>query len=406
MHRAGLCYGVLRMPAPLRSRLEALVGLLDGLSDVLSTRVEHPEPPAWATSRGWAAPLLALSDQMLLSAERLGPSAVLPTLALPSDLVALAEQHTRLCHLPRLPQPAAAVIRAAGARKRAQVTALRAHVAAWAPSVDRVVELGAGRGHLTRALADALSLETLGIEHTAHVVERARALGEGERLRFVLRDGRDEAIPSDPRTLLVGLHACGGLGDALVDLAARTDAAVLHVACCPQKVDGQTRTASSSAGRALGFNVPRRALGLANLAGSQDEGRGEPPMSRRRRRRALYLLLREAGVELMPGDEARGVPRRQFRHPLAHVAAFAFERRGLPPPSALAIEDADRRATIESGRIRRLSLARRLLARPLELALAFDRACLLAERGRAPDVVEVWDRTVSPRNVALLREAG
>ncbi|HJL17015.1 MAG TPA: methyltransferase [Sandaracinaceae bacterium LLY-WYZ-13_1] len=398
-----------RAPTPSAAeRLHALTALLADVEDVLAHRVTAPEPPGWATRRGWASFLAALSDDALVACERRGPAAVLPTLpGVPAELRELAERVTARSALPA-GEPAERVpaLRQASPRKRAQVAALAALVRRWAPRTERIVDLGAGKGHLTRALAEALDLPAIGVERRDAVVRRARDLTFDARVRFVAGDAARDVAPG-PSDLLVGLHACGALGDALVERAARTGAGALLVSCCPQKAPGGVRAPRSSVGRTLGLTLDAPLLGLANLATVAD---GAPDaaavMDRRRTRRALYTLLRDAGADLAPGDEARGIHRRQFRRPLAELAPRAFAGRGLAAPSPAAIRDAERRAAVEHGRIRRFALPRTMLARPLELALVFDRAAALAETGPAPHVLEAFDRRASPRNVAILRGVG
>ncbi|MCA9604634.1 MAG: methyltransferase, partial [Myxococcales bacterium] len=207
----------------------------------------------------------------------------------------------------------------------------------------------------------------------------------------------------DPRDLVVGLHACGGLGDALVRAAAASGAAVLLVPCCPQKIEGEVRAPLSRSGRPL----DRTLLGLANLAQATAAGTSVREAAHRRGiRHALRLLLADAGVETRPGDESRGINRKQFRRALADVAPQAFARRGLPAPSAAAVREAETRAAREHAAMRRLALPRTMLARPLELAVVLDRAAALEEGvGEPPEVFEAFEASVSPRNLVIRRGA-
>jgi SAM-dependent methyltransferase len=386
------------------AHLRELAALLDEVRDVLDERVRAPRAPRWAEARGWAGFLAALDDATLRACEEEGPAQVFAAAtAAPRELRALADAVRRLTALPRAAPPAGVpVLRQASPRKRAQVAALAGLVRRWAPGSARVVDLGAGKGHLTRALAEALDLPAVGVERRDPVVGRARALTLDERVRFVAGDGAStRARPSD---LLVGLHACGALGDALIERAAAADAGVLLVSCCPQKVPGGTRPPVSAAGRRLGLELRQELLGLANLATLGEGAAGaRAVMARRRTRYALWLLLRDAGVDLPLGAEARGVHRRQFRRPLAELAPRVLAARGLPAPSARALRDAERRAALEHGRMRRFSLPRTMLARALEVAIVLDRATRLEEAGEPPRVIEAFDPAQSPRNLAIVR---
>ncbi|HJL31850.1 MAG TPA: methyltransferase, partial [Polyangiaceae bacterium LLY-WYZ-15_(1-7)] len=259
---------------------------------------------------------------------------------------------------------------------------------------------------LTRALRERLALPALGLERDPARVRVARELAGPAGPRFEATDA-SRAIPAGPGDLLVGLHACGGLGDALVTRAAATGAHALLVSCCHQKIDGPARAPLSRLARDRGFELPREALGLANLAYGLEivSGGAEAIQRGRETRHALALLLHERGVDLGPGDEARGIGRDRFRKGLAHVAPRALARRGLAQPGPTELETTLARAREEHGRMRRLGLPRGLLGRLLELALVLDRAVALEEAGHAVRVEPAFPAQVSPRNLALLARA-
>jgi SAM-dependent methyltransferase len=388
-------------------QLAIVGGLVREVGDVLAERVHEPTPPTWAAARGWTRFLLGLDDASLERCEH-GDTAVelASMLEAPASLREVAHQVVEATRVrPTTLEAEVEPLRRASERKRLQVATLGALVRDWAPRARRIVDLGAGHGHLTRELARTLELEALGIEERAHVVANAQALTDNERVRFVAHDALAAPVELAPDDLVVGLHACGALGDALVEAAARAQSGVLLVSCCPQKRGTPERAPLSRLGAELGLTVAREHLGLANMATLAQGGVDSAEvMERRRTRYALYLLLRDAGVSLRPGDEMEGLHRRHLRHPLEVVAPRAFAARDLRPPSAHALDDAKARAQREHDVVRRLSLPRTMLGRLLELALVLDRATLLEERGGAlPEVRAAFDREASPRNLAVLR---
>lgn len=388
-------------------RLLEVGALLREVRDILDERVQDPAPPRWAEGRGWADFLRGLDEATLERCEHGETAVVLASIpAAPESLRELARRVTAATEVPPAPDvERAPTLRRASERKRRQVATLGALVREWAPRARRVVDLGAGHGHLTRALAESLGLEALGVEERAHVVSNARALTESEAVRFVEQDALSSPIALSAEDLVVGLHACGALGDGLVRAAAASGAGVLLVSCCPQKVPGAARSPLSGLGARLALTVSREHLGLANVAtlaqGGVDSAR---VMERRRTRRGLYVLLRDAGVELQPGDEMHGIPRRRLREPFDALAARAFAIRGMPAPGPSARADASARGAREHEAIRRFGAPRTMLGRLLELALVLDRATLLEEQGGAcPSVQAAFEREASPRNLAILR---
>lgn len=391
-------------PAPLArggaaAHLARTVALLDALEDVLAGRPDRPAPPPWCEARGWSRWLLDLDEASLEACEAHGPERVLAARAdAPESLRALAREVEALsAWIPRAVARPGAEVRRASPRKRDQLEAL----AALAPrGVRRVLDLGAGRGHLTRRLARELGVPALGLERRDAVVGVARAIDPSPDVSFEARE-IGPGLEVRPDDLLVGLHACGALGDLLAQVAAAQGAAVLLVPCCPQKIPGELRAPLSRRGRPL----PRILLGLANVAGATEAGTTVAEAAHRRSvRHAVRLLLAEEGIATRPGEESIGVNRRQFRRTLAELAPKAFAARGLPPPSAARIEAAEARAQAEQRAIRRLMLPRTMLARPLELAVVLDRAAALEEgTGGPPEVLEAFPASVSPRNLVIRR---
>ena len=386
--------------------LRRVAGLLLEIRDVIEDRVSGPSPPAWCETRGWSSFLLSLDEETLRACEQ---GHIAERIAAhpdsPPSLARLARHARAVTEVPRLEaSPAPIAARRAGVRKIAQIAALSDAVRGWANDAARIVDLGSGHGHLTRSLADALDVEALGLERERAFVHAARALTGDRRVRFEQLEVAAGLEGVGARDLLVGLHACGSLGDALVTTAAASGAGVVLVSCCAQKTRAARRVPVSALGRELGLTFDRGVLGLANLATASEGGlEAHDVMSRRRTRYALHLLLLDAGLEVALGDEMRGLNRRRARRPLEELAPLVLAARGLDAPSAAELVDASARAARDHGRIRRLELPRVMLARVLELALVLDRAVILDEAGPASRVVEAFDRAHSPRNLAILR---
>jgi hypothetical protein len=385
------------------ARLRVWAALLDTHRDVLEGRVlGGATPPAWVAARGWGEALLALSDDALLAGETRGLAAALTSDA-PASLRALgADLEAWTAPFRRAPaRDGASPTRGVKARKRRQIAALAGRLREASGPRRRLVDVGAGHGHLTRALSEALGIEARAVEADPARAERGSTLAEGSAVRFEVADGMTRRFA--PGDLVVGLHPCGALGDAVVRHAAAAGADLFLVSCCLQKtVDGGPRRPLTD----VPLTVPRAALGLANLTHGLGDGPGiEAAMARRSKRLALRRLLRARGVDLGPGDEVRGVHRRHFERPFAEVAAEALTRRGLPGASADELRDIEAAARVEHGRIRRLALPRSALGRLLELALVGDRAAYLEARGYRVSLEPAFDAAISPRNLLIVGTA-
>jgi hypothetical protein len=298
-------------------------------------------------------------------------------------------------------------------RKRAQIDAFRALfmsvAAAVAARVTRVVDVGSGHGHLTRAIADGVEHPVIGLERDAVLAGRARAMSEGRGLTgpsFVVTDVLRDGLTPLPGDCFVGLHACGELGDAMVTTVAGAPGTSLAlVGCCLQKRRQLSRLPLCSIpGLDEQLELSRRLLGLSNLT-ARDEGveaSRSDNLAARERRLALHRLLSHRWGPIRLGAEIDGLNRRVAQRDLSFLVARAFAHRGAPAPCEAAIDEAARWAREAHARTRRLCLPRTLLARVLEVYVLLDRAMVLERSGFVVRVGTAFPVDVSARNLALV----
>jgi hypothetical protein len=386
-------------------RLRRVLDVALPLRDILETRVEEPVVPAWCETRGWHDFLLGLDDATLARCEAHGLARELEQLSqAPSDLRLLAREIDAAVALPRLHGSVALSgesLRTVKQRKRAQLEGLLAGVSRMAQRAERIVDVGAGVGHFTRLSAELFQRPAVGLERDP--VRVATAVRRAENVAgaaFVTADAR-QPLGLTARDLAIGLHACGELGDRLVEGAADSTCDLGLVSCCLQKISGVTRRGLSSLGQS--FELSRAHLGLTNLT-AQPQGIEVTiavTIAARQTRYALRRLLLARGVELEPGAEMHGINRRRAYAGLAEVARMALELRQLPAASDSELAAHESAATREYAMMRRLSLPRSMLARLVEVLVCLDRAAFLEERGHRVLVAELFDRQISPRNIGI-----
>lgn len=363
-----------------------------------------PVPEAIA-ARGWTAWLSRLDDARLDALEVLGHTVPWADDAPPS-LASLAARARASCELPLLVHAAAAgpPRRRETPRKHAQVEAFARLVIPLARSARRVIDVGSGHGHLTRALAERVGAPVVGLERDPDIARRARALPSAARVDFEVRDVLADGLSLSPGDAVIGLHACGEIGDLMVVEAARSGAAVALVGCCLQKRRAPSRAALSAPEELAGaLDLPRGVLGLSNLVARERgvEATRRENLAARERRLALHRLL-AGGSPMRLGQEIDGLNRRAAHGDLRTLVRRAFERRGRPMPDERAIAAAETWARTHSASARRWSVPRVLLARALEVLALLDRAVFLERRGHAVAVGAVFPPDVSARNLALV----
>lgn len=408
----------------LCSRWEAAARLVADSRDLLDGRPMpsagsgDPEPPAALVARGWASFLLACDDAQLASFEVGGHEAEWPAGA-PASLLALIEGARAICAVaafsPAAPGPAppssSDLLRPARRRetprKRAQVDAFARVIVPLAADAERVVDVGSGHGHLTRAIAERIARPVVGLERDLALAERARSLSSADSpaptfaRTDVLRDGF--AITGGD--CVIGLHACGELGDAMVESAARRGASIALVGCCLQKRSALSRPPLVDARRFEdALDLPRDLLGLSNLTARDDgvEASRAENLAGRERRLALHRLLSADGGVLRPGSEIDGLNRRAAQRDLPLLVERAFALRGRPAPSRRAVEQAALWARSQHAQLRRLSLPRAMLARVVEVFVLLDRARHLERHGYDVAIGALFRPEVSARNLVLV----
>lgn len=388
-----------------------LATLLPAL-DIVNEPVNEREPPRWAVVRGWSEFLLGLTERELLRCEALGLSACADDLAnCPASLRELAAAVRRCTQVPTLNAHATLLsTRAIGVRKQRQLEPLLAAVEPMAQHAARIVDVGAGRGHLARLSADHFGRSVLAIERDPERTDAAERL-----LRYSTSAARvtvraaavgDEGLDLRPDDFAIGLHACGRLGDQLVEGARDSGCDLTLVSCCLQKIPGAVREPLSKTCAEL--RLAKDVLGLTNLTiRAQGVETTLPHILRARQNRvALRSLLLARGEQVSPGAEMRAINRRRANGSFEQLAEHALHVRQLAAASRAELEFHERQATASYARMRRLNLPRALLARITELAVVLDRGAALEEAGRAVVVAAAFSDAVSPRNLALFASTG
>lgn len=397
-----------------RDHLRRALAVLTPVLDIVNHPVASVQPPEWCQRRGWVDFLLGLSEAELSRCERGGSAGALAEWAhAPAELRELGGAAERVTRLPRLTAPQLAVpleaLRGIGPRKREQLDALLGALAPLVKAADRIVDVGAGSGHLSRLAAELFRREAWALDRDVERLRRgsersqARALSVGElNVHFVHTDVGAQELALAPRDLAVGLHACGELGDRLVRAASAAGCDLVLISCCLQKTSALQRAPLSRA--AAGLTLARSVLGLTNLTSRAEgvEASLVDNLAARENRLALRYLLRGRGLTVPAGAEMRGINRRRAQAGLDSLAQHALAARGLPGPTHAELQAHAAQARRDQAIVRRLALPRNMLARLVELAIVLDRAALLEEQGSQVRVAQLVEERVTPRNTVLV----
>ena len=386
--------------------------LLASVRDIIDERVRGGALPSWCARREWVNWLAALSDDQVRAIERDGLFAQLDRLSsVPEDLAILTREAARCVSLPVMSPSTSANVdtHRTPPRKREQVASFASLVERLPRRPQRIVDIGSGHGHLTRHLARALGVPAEGWERDPARVAVAASLTSYDGPRFVTIDARTVGTSLSRNDLVVGLHACGELGDHSVRAASEARASVAIIGCCLQKRVGDRDALSVPAGiEPSSLCIGRAELGLGNACDGEEgvEADLDTRIRSRVNRAALRAILRGCGHDVRPGQEMRGVNRRRATGTLSDLVLRVFESRGLIPPSSETIDEADRVARADYAGTSRWTIPRTMLARLIEVWVALDRAAFLRANGYDAEVLIAFGADVSPRNIAILATPG
>lgn len=397
--------------ASVDAKLEEAASLLVSVRDIVDERPAHERPPSSLARREWTEYLVSLSESDVRHAEEHGLAALVAARPndVPTSLAALVSRVREICAMPNLvaidDDSARTARRGENPRKRMQVEAFVHAASVVSRNALRIVDVGAGHGHLTRELAERLALPTVGLERDRQLVERASSLPSSSPPRFETTDVLRDGFAFRHGDCAVALHACGELGDALVAAAAECSASVAFVGCCLQKRRADHRTPlRAEHGDVPELRLPKSILGLSNLMSRAEgvEASLDENLAAREKRLAVRLLLESRGVLSRPSAELEGLNRRAALEELPMLVRRVFERRGLATPTTKEISEAANHARRVQAAVRRWSLPREMLARLLEVYVLLDRADHLASRGYELAFGTLFPAEASARNLALL----
>lgn len=380
---------------------------------LLSGRAGEPD---WPGNAGWEDWLLGLDAVTLHDCERYGLHRAKTPCNMPTDLRLLCELVVsasmalgRHGDKPTGECSCSCSLRQS-AEKAVQVNALLSAVGARCDlsRVRRVVDVGCGKGHLTAALRKALGVPALGLDFDVGLLEAGRALYPD--VTFEARDIVVDGLPCEAGDLVVGLHPCGCLGEAVVSAVSKRHkasdgrgAALLMVPCCWHKQRAPRREPLSTPCTLAELRLPHSALKKASMA--MDASQSVPS---RRARFELRELLRLRGVpeeELSQRREMDGIHPRKALRGLPVLAAEAFKKRSIhPPPSDMELQQAIDLAHPKFERSRRLSVLEPMLGEFIEIICTLDRALALHEAGLRTRVFQSFAAGASDRNLAILAE--
>lgn len=282
-------------------------------------------------------------------------------------------------------------------RKREQIEAF---AAAAGQGRQPVLDWCGGKGHLGRLLALTWQTPVHTLEIDAGLCKAGEGLAQraGVRQEFVVSDALTATAWPQAGQHAVALHACGELHRRLIRDGVAKGVAAFDVApCCYHRGVAENYQAQS-ANLQLALTRDDTRLAVTETVTSS-------PRETRQRDRAIAWKLGFDTYRRAVTDDVyhnfKPVPEVWIRAEFADFLGRMAEREDLPLPSASVVAEFEVRGWQRRDEVMRLSIVRHAFRRAIEVWLALDQACFLAERGYEVGLGSFCNRRLTPRNLLI-----
>lgn len=391
----------------LKERFIACREFLSGYLDILELEALKFYPrPLPGQFEGWSAGVQELSLDDLLMLENYQ----IPLSIKDPSLKTFLKTIQNLIDIPKEQAPApllpSELTRKLNPKKKSELERMRQLVdeLEW----EQLLDIGGGAGHLSACLTHRSHRRSLCLDRNREFQERGRKRLDrwlpktGEKIEFIHCDFNSELnlqeTKSDSVQLIAGLHGCGDLTTNIVRYYRNSNSKyLLSLGCCYQDLNGDYNISGLAQDDGLRFS--KNALHLAARCHAvNDKTDMENKVLARRYRYALHFYLHD-----FQGKEFEAIGNTRLKDCSLPFSSYAKKYADLEGVATLDLdvfygsEEVQRRIHFTIA----ADVLRGLLGRVIEIYIALDRALYLEESGCEVDVVEVFDRTLSPRNLLV-----
>jgi hypothetical protein len=362
--------------------------------------LQRNESPLNQPYRSWADELCTLSQAELIELENSYSTESIKN----TDLKNFLSSIKNLIQLPQRKVDPVTIPknlkRKLSLKKEHEITMIKSLLKA--EDIDLFVDIGSGAGHLSSCLLDE--------NQRSICIDMNRSFQEGgveklkrwspktlEQIQFVqleVKNSQDlKQFNLTKNSMVLGLHACGALSSSLVKLKAHR---LLNFGCCYHKLKSEYNLSSISKESPIIFTnqaLTSAAKGYALLEKEDYDQKYKV----KRYRYTLHFFLKE----ILQKDFASvgNGNKNDYNLPFADYC-HKFSKDTLPFSKA-ELEDyfIKKKSFIESVIIS--GVLRALLGRVIEIYIILDRILYLKENGQEPRLFELFEREISPRNIAI-----
>ena len=281
--------------------------------------------------------------------------------------------------------------------------------------INGFIDIGGGKGHLSRLLAQKLNLKGVCLEMNPDFVTKGKALIKEQDVTFSCAHLPEKDIELSKKILLknrtssqdlcLGLHTCGPLANTIIQACVgNKQAQLLNFGCCYLKLSPGQSIGISNASKKYPLPLSKYALTLATRAHTGLTW--EDYVMKRKVKSFRY------GIHLFLYDV---LGKKQFINVgdgKKQNYQGAFSVYVLSKLSHLGIQCQIKASEIDQWFLQKevqqkidemfcMNIIRWQFGRAIELWILLDRACYLEERGYETKLGEYFNENISPRNIGI-----
>ncbi|PIK13600.1 methyltransferase [Halobacteriovorax sp. JY17] len=275
--------------------------------------------------------------------------------------------------------------------------------------IESIIDIGGGVGNLSCSLIIDSEKKALCVDMDEKLLDLGRGkrefwpLESKESLRFIHKKF-DEKTSLDvnfskDKALLIGLHSCGDLSTNVLKFGLRNNIRnIINIGCCYHKIINFQNVSKYC--QANGIHFTNNALHLASRCGAiVEEETIQKRHHQKRFRYTLHYILHSHGEKKF-SSIGNAIPRDYQGSFYDYCRKFDHEEI-LKDLGRDEVEDFFSKSYEKVWRHYLADTIRLLLGRLIEVYVILDRAQYLLENGLSIQIEEIFDRSLSPRNIML-----
>lgn len=279
------------------------------------------------------------------------------------------------------------------------------------PSELGIIDFCGGAAYLGRSLALYCDSKVLSIDIDDALQKRgeirAKELSpKSTNLSFTklnVLENLSTLISSSPRgTSTIGIHTCAHLSDAQIEASRQLESRwIFNVSCCYYKTD-DTSYAFSSLSKQSGFKLSKESLLLAARGHDTNYESFTFSISVKKYRYLLHVYTKDVlGLDFIAMG---GLSHTDYEKPFHEYAKERLKTvLNLEIPESELKDFSHNQTNLQKVQeMIACNTFRTIFSRLIEKYIALDRAVYLEELGYQVSLLEIFDRKISPRNLAIL----